>query len=187
MTMKQLGLINRDDTILVMIDIQEKFTSVISEIDTVIENTNILLKAAEILKIPILMTEQYPKGLGSTTTRIHVPAEVESRKIEKLAFSCFDSEDFVACLQELGRKTIVLCGIETHICILKTALHGLKEGYQVHVVADATSSRELQDKSLSIARMRQSGVFIVTTEMLLFQLLKVAGTDTFRRIYELIK
>lgn len=184
--MNQIGLIDRDDTVFVMIDIQEKFVPAISNMEQVIANANILLKMARILSIPLLVTEQYPKGLGHTTEQLSLPHALRDQIIEKLCFSCFDSDEFVAQLDDLERNTLVLFGIETHVCILKTALHGLKKGFDVHVVADATSSRELKNKTLALDRMRQSGVFIASTEMILFQLQKVAGTDEFKRLNELI-
>lgn len=184
--MNQLGLINRDDTVFVMVDIQEQFVPVISDMEQVISNANILLKIAKILNIPLIVTEQYPQGLGHTTEQLQLPPALRDQVIEKISFSCFDSDAFVARLDDLERSTLVLFGIEAHVCILKTALHGLKKGFDVHVIADATSSRELENKTLALDRMRQSGVFIASTEMILFQLQKVAGTDEFKKLNKLI-
>lgn len=185
--MPKLGIIDKNDTVFVCIDIQEKFMSVIHDIDQVISNTNVLLTAARILDVPVVLTEQYPQGLGKTSQRIHLSPEERSNVIEKMSFSCLASDEFASRIKKLNRDALVLFGIETHVCLLQTALRGVKEGYEVHVIADATSSRTLQNKSLALDRMRHAGVFVASTEMVLFQLLTVAGTAEFRKISKLIK
>ena len=183
--MDKLGIIDREKTVFVLVDVQEKFIPVIKDIDKVISNSNILVKTAGILTIPLLITEQYPKGLGNTSKRIHMPDKKQS--IKKMNFSCFGSGEFVKKIEDLDVDSIVLFGIEAHVCILKTALDALKNNFEVHVVADAISSRTLNNKLIAIERMRQSGAFIVSTEMILFQLLDNAGTDEFKLISELVK
>lgn len=183
--MNSLGIIDRNKTVFVLVDIQEKFIPVIDSVEGVIQNANILVKASEILKIPLIVTEQYPKGLGKTSDKIQLPQN--RYLIEKTAFSCFGCDEFVKKIRELSIDSIVLFGIEAHVCILKTALDALQNKLEVHVVADAVSSRTKENKQIAIERMRQSGSFIVSTEMLLFQLLHKAGTKEFKLISELIK
>jgi nicotinamidase-related amidase len=183
--MAKLGIIDRKKTVFVLVDIQDKFIPVINDIDKVISNSNILVKASEILNIPLIVTEQYPKGLGHTFEKINLPDK--KHLIEKVSFSCFDSDEFVKKLKELKVDSIVLFGTEAHVCILKTALDALKNNLEIYVVADAISSRTDENKSIAIERMRQSGVFIVSTEIILFQLLDKAGTEEFKKISNLVK
>jgi nicotinamidase-related amidase len=183
--MDKLGIIDRKKTVFVLVDIQYKFIPVIKNIEKVILNSNILVKASEILKIPLIVTEQYPKGLGHTCEKINLPSK--KHLIEKVSFSCFGSDEFVKKIKELKVDSIVLFGIEAHVCILKTALDALKNNLDVYVVADAISSRTAENKSIAIERMRQSGVFIVSTEMIVFQLLDKAGTEEFKQISKLVK
>jgi len=183
--MDKLGIVNKKKTVFALVDIQDKFIPVIKDIDRVISNSNILVKASEILNIPLIVTEQYPKGLGHTSEKINLPDK--KYLIEKVSFSCFGSDEFIKKIKELKVDSIVLFGIEAHVCILKTALDALKNNLDVYVVADAISSRTDENKSLAIERMRQSGVFIVSTEMIIFQLLDKAGTEEFKLISKLVK
>lgn len=183
--MNSLGIIDRNKTAFVLVDIQEKFVPVISGIDHVISNANVLAKASEILKIPLIVTEQYPKGLGKTSNKIAFSHN--AYLIEKIEFSCFACEEFARKIRELKVDTIVLFGIETHVCILQTALDALSNKLEVHVVFDAVASRTQENKQIAIEGMRQSGVFISSTETVLFQLVKKAGTEEFKLISKLIK
>ncbi len=180
-----LGLPDREKTAFVLIDLQDRLGPVINELDKVIDNANTLNKAAEAMKIPLIVTEQYPTGLGSTIKTVYVPEN--AHKIEKTEFDCFESDKFVEMINELGIYHLVIYGIESHICVLKTALGALKHGRRVYVVADATSSRSHEDKSLAMDRLRQSGVFVVSSEMVLFQLMEKAGTDEFKKVSRLIR
>jgi len=179
------GMPKRDETAFVLVDIQEKFLPVIHEIDTVIINANRLVQAASILKMPLVVTEQYPRGLGRTVDSIDLDAE--QKIIEKISFGCFGCDEFKAELEKLRVNSLVMFGIEAHVCVLKTALEAVAQGYEPHVVADAVSSRTAENKNLALERMRQSGVFVVSTEMILFQLMERAGTDEFKAISRLIK
>ena len=181
----KLGILKRDEVAFVLIDIQEKFMPVIYDIENIIANANKLVKGASILKIPLVVTEQYPKGLGKIVDKI----ELEPRQeiIEKLSFDCFGCYDFVREIESLGVKTLILFGIESHVCVLKTALEGIQRGYEIHLATDATSSRTLENKNIALDRLRHSGVFIASTEMILFQLMDQAGTEEFRAISRLVK
>ena len=183
--MKTIGLISKEDTALLVIDVQERLMPVIHNNQQVFDQINILIKGAEHLQVPVIITEQYPKGLGNTCPEITVPES--GTMIQKVCFSCLLSEPVKAKLKELNIHSLVLCGVESHICVLKTALDALKQGFDVHVVADAVSSRTEANKKLALERMRQAGAFIVSTEMILFQLMDEAGTEAFRAISKLIK
>ena len=178
------GIPERDEVAFLLIDIQERFLPVIHSIETVIDNANKLVSGASILKIPLIVTEQYPKGLGRTVDTINLAEGQEI--IEKISFDCFGCDEFNEKLMELKARSLVIFGIEAHVCVLKTSLEAARN-YEVHVVADAVSSRTEENKLLAIERLRQSGVFIVSTEMILFQLMHEAGTDEFRAISRLIK
>jgi nicotinamidase-related amidase len=183
--MKDLGLLKRKKTALLVIDLQEKLMPVIHQSEQVFANVNRLVRGAEILKLPIVVTEQYPKGLGNTCKEVYLPEKQDV--IEKMSFSCLLSAQVNERLQYLNTRSLILCGVEAHICVLKTALDAIKEGYEVHVVADAVSSRTDENRRWALERLRQSGAFIASTEMILFQLLDEAGTDEFKAISKLIK
>ena len=183
--MKNYGIIELNKTAFILIDVQNGFLPVIHGIDSVITNCNVLVQAAEILDIPLVVTEQFPRGLGKTVEKIILPSDVPV--IEKIHFSCFGSDEFSKCIKTLDVNTLVLFGIETHVCLLNTALHALERGYEVHVIADAVSSRTPENKEIALERMRQSGVFISSVEMILFQLMEKAGTAEFKKILPLIK
>ena len=183
--MNHLGILRKENTTLLVIDIQERLMPVIDQQEQIFKNANCLIKGAEILNIPVVVTEQYPKGLGNTCTEIELP-ELPAI-FEKTCFSCMQSEQVLQQLEQAERKSLIICGVEAHICVLKTALDALKSGFEVHVVADAVSSRTQENKQIALERLRQSGVFIVSTEMALFQLIDEAGTEQFKAISKLIK
>jgi nicotinamidase-related amidase len=182
--MDNLGILEKEGTVFVMVDIQEKFEPAMSNIERTISNANILAQISIKLGIPLVVTEQYPKGLGHTTAKINLPEDAKT--IEKTSFGCFGCDGFAEIIKELNPKRIVLFGLESHICILKTALESLKMGIEVHAVADAICSRKEENKYLGIERMKQSGVFIVSTEMVLFQLLDDSGSEEFMELRKLI-
>ncbi len=183
--MSNLGLVNKGNTAFVIIDVQERLMPVIDAEDVVLENANRLIEGSQILGVPLLVTEQYPKGLGHTSAEVNLPEGQEV--VEKACFSCVGSDEFNQKLNALNVENLVIAGVEAHICVLKTALDALGAGYKVHVVADAVSSRKQYSKDIALERMRQSGAFVVTTEMILFQLMDAAGSDEFKQISKLIK
>lgn len=180
-----VGLIDKNKAVLLIIDYQESLMSLIYENEAIIANANKLVKGAEILGVATLVTEQYPKGLGHTCKEIELSPDQEI--IEKISFSCILSDKVTAALKNLGTKTLILAGIEAHICVLKTALDAKAAGYEVHVVADAISSRTEANRRAAIRRMEQAGIFIISTEMLLFQLMDEAGSSSFKQISQLVK
>lgn len=175
----------RDNTALIIIDVQERLFPVIADGDELIRNVNTLISGARIIGFPLLFTEQYPKGLGHTCPSLQKKSN--DQVIEKISFSCLGDATFMKELKNLDVDHLILAGAEAHICVLNTALDALEKGYTVHLVADAVSSRTTSNRHYGIERLRQSGAFICTTEMILFQLLKEAGTMTFREISKLIK
>ncbi len=175
---------HRDDTLALMIDIQEKFRPAIAEIDRVIDSATTLLKAWSILDVPVVVTEQYPRGLGSTVEEL---ADLIPTPMEKVHFSCFGDNNIAKKIGEYDRENLVLIGIEAHVCVLNTALNALEEGYTPHVVVDAVASRHDVDYETALTRMTQEGVHLATVEILLFQLLEKAGTPEFKAISKLIK
>lgn len=179
------GIPERDEVVFILVDIQERFLPVINNIDGVIDNANRLVKGASILGIPLIVTEQYPKGLGKTVDSIELNTGQDI--IEKISFDCFGCDEFTRKLNSLAAKTLVIFGIEAHVCVLKTALEAVARNYETHVVADAVSSRTQENKILALERLRQSGVFITSTEMILFQLMDRAGTEEFKAISRLVK
>ena len=177
------NLIVKEDSVLVVVDVQEKLIPVIANGEKVIDNVVRLLKFSQIIGLPVILTEQ--EKLGATLSEIKdlIP---DTRPIPKLVFNCFGSDEFEQAVQETGRNTLILTGVETHICVAQTALHALPE-FRVHVVSDATSSRTVENCNIGLQRMRQAGAVITSTEMLIFELLQRAGTDQFRATLPLVK
>ncbi|MFA5628658.1 MAG: hydrolase [Dehalococcoidales bacterium] len=179
-------MLNIDNTVLLVIDIQEKLHSVIYQKENLTDNVLKLVQGANVLELPIILTEQYPKGLGGT-----IPEVMQSLAgvcpIEKTEFSCCANENFKNVLSSLGRKQVLVCGIECHICVYQTALALKEAGYEVQAVADAVSSRTPENKEIGINLMRQKGITITGTETALFELLKVAGGEKFKAISRIVK
>jgi len=180
-----LGLPVKEHTALLVIDVQERLMPVIFEQEKIFANVNKLLRGAEILNLETVITEQYPKGLGNTCKEVQLPEQANI--IEKTCFSSMLSKEVSDQLKLTNVKSLIICGVESHICVLKTALDAMKEGYEVYIVADAVSSRTEENKQLALARLRQAGAYITSVEMILFQLLDYAGTDEFKAISKLIK
>lgn len=178
--------IQPNDTLALCIDFQEKLVPVMSQPQQVVNRASILLKGLEVLGVPALITRQYPKGLGDTVEEIAQSAP-NTPQLDKLAFSCWQDEAIRSHIEAQGKKTILLCGIECHICVLQTALDLLEAGYQVVLAADATGSRKEEDKALGLQRFCQEGGRITSVEAILFELTQVAGTPQFKAISRLIK
>jgi len=174
------------DSVLVVIDFQEKLYPHIANHETVGATAARLIRLATILGVPVILTEQNPRGLGSTVPLIREALPVYE-PIAKMAFNCCAADAFLARLAELGRRSLVLTGIETHICILQTALAARQRGYQVHVVADATGSRTPANHELGLAVLRQAGVIVTSLEIVVYEWLEQAGTDVFRQALPLLK
>ena len=178
--------LTRDEAVLLVIDEQEKLLPSIFEEDRVRRNTVAVVQAAKILGVPIIVTEQYPKGIGKTAADVK-EALGDLEVIEKMTFSTFGEPAFVEALEALGRKTLIAVGIEAPVCVTQSVLDGLRAGYAVHVLADAISSRIEANWQTGLGRMRQAGAILSSTEMALFELLGVAGTPEFKEALKLIK
>src|ERR1043166_4223379 len=171
---------------LIVIDIQERLLPGIFERERVVQNSVRLIKGADLLGIPIFATEQYRKGLGVTVPEVAL-AFGSVVPVEKLAFSACGATGLSAALKAKKIASVILCGIESHVCVCQTCLDLLDQDYGVFVVADAISSRTPENHRIGLERMRESGAVIVSTEMALFELLGKAGTDEFRQILPLVK
>jgi len=184
-----MDFLKKEDATLVVVDMQEKLMSAMPETESgiAVKNVKILLEAAKILDIPVQVTEQYPKGLGPTIGDIKESVGEGFSPIEKLAFSCARSPEFIEAFKDLGRSSVLLCGVETHVCVLQTAIDLVNDGYRVYVPADAVVSRKELDWEKGIGLMDKAGAFVGTTEAFLFQLLERAGTDEFKQISKLVR
>ncbi len=180
-------LIEASKACLLIVDMQERLLPVIHEAERVADNCMVLLQAAEKLDLPIIMSEQYPKGLGPTVPELeHKNAMI----FDKLAFSVWRSENLkshLSKMEESGFKHVIIGGVEAHVCVLQSALDLAKAGFEVFVVADAVSSREPESTDLALARMRAQGVHVVNLEMAIFELAGKAGTPEFKALSALIK
>lgn len=178
--------IKKENSISVVIDIQSRLYPFIKDHETLTRNNQILIKGLKILEIPIIVTQQYTKGLGDTIPEIQ---EVlgEYQHIEKMSFSCCDEPQFNEELALSAKMYVIICGIESHVCVLQTVIDLIGSGYKPVVVEDCIGSRNPNDKQIAVNRMRQEGAIITTYESLLFELLEYSGTDEFREISRLVK
>ncbi|MGB9710680.1 MAG: isochorismatase family protein [Thermodesulfovibrio sp.] len=179
--------ITAEEALLVIVDMQEKLARAMKEeiIERTIKNITVLIELCKLYQIPVVFTEQYPKGLGKTLEQIG--NLLSEQAIEKIYFSCFGEEKFAIKIRELGRQKIILTGMETHVCVCQTALDFLLRHYYVFVPCDAVCSRKKQDWEIGINLMKDAGAVITCTETLVFQILKKAGTDEFKKMLEFIK
>ncbi|MDQ2798787.1 MAG: isochorismatase family protein [Armatimonadota bacterium] len=180
-------IFRRDDTVLVVVDMQEPFLRGIYERDRLTARVQMLVEAANILDVPILTTTQYAARMGPFVPEIASLLPAESSSIDKLAFSCAGSEAFLTALKDQNRTQVLLCGVETHICVGQTALDLSARGWQTHVAADAVSARSLETHKLGMERMRDSGVLPCAAEAAVYELLREAGTLEFKAILSLVK
>jgi isochorismate hydrolase len=177
---------------LVVIDIQTRLAPVMSNPDSLIRNCNILIQAANLLDIPITVTEQYPKGIGHTNTDLIDSLGSKYKPVEKTCFSCCGSDEFNESITKHdGKNQIILCGIEAHVCVLQTTLellgHESRKNYQTFVVADAVDSRNENNKKLALTRLQQAGAIITCTESVVFEWLKNSRNDHFKEISALVR
>jgi len=172
-------ILDRDRAALVVIDVQEGFRPAVQRFERVAENAGKLVQAARILGLPVVVTEQYPKGLGHTAPEVGLDGE---QPLEKVCFAASEADGF----DLRGRDQALLCGIEAHVCVLQTALR-LLPGVEVHVARDAVTSRRRQDRDVGIRKMERAGAVITSVETALFELLGRAGTPEFKEVQALVK
>mgnify|MGYP001259781388 CR=1 FL=1 len=177
------------DCVLVVVDVQGRLMQAMNEEDsaTVVENTARMIRGAQLLDVPVLLTEQYPKGLGPTVDEILELLPENTLIRDKIEFSCLQVPEFCADLEGMDRKTLILCGVEAHVCVYQTALDALAMGYNTVVVADGVCSRRGENRELAIQSMRQAGAVISPAESVLFEWLGRAGGDAFKEISRMLR
>ncbi len=173
---------------LLVVDIQEKLLPPIFHKDELVRNAKLLIRAASVLKIPAIVSTQYAKGLGGTVPEV-ASLLPETEAIDKNLFSCFGSDVFCSLLKRLpgNRNTLLLCGMESHICVTQTALAALREGYLVHIASDAVSSRTEWNWKIGLDRMRAAGAVISSTEMMIYELMRSSGSPAFKEMLPYLK
>ncbi|MBE0417413.1 MAG: hydrolase [Coriobacteriia bacterium] len=185
-------LVSRDEFALVIIDIQERLAAAMERRDEVVRTVSRLARTAAMLDAPLIVTRQYPQGLGPTVPELETVLGALTDEgarisgVDKTAFCCAAEIDFTKALRATGRRQVVLVGMETHICVTQTALALAAEGYDVHVVADACCSRETASHEVALDRLRQ-GVCVTTSESVMYEAVGRAGTDEFRRLLAIVK
>jgi nicotinamidase-related amidase len=181
-----MNMLDRKESVLVIVDVQEKLVRALDK-DVVVNRTTTLAKAAKIMGIPVVVTEQYPNGLGSTVDNVKNNLATDTKIIEKTAFSALREPAFAQAIKDSGKKQIVICGIETHICVHQTVAELLSEGYDIYVVKDACASRNKYEFKQGIERMQENGAKISCVEIVLFEWLKSAKNPYFKEVQALIK
>ncbi len=176
----------QNETAAVVIDIQERLLPHMHENQIILQNNLKLIDGLLILSVPIIITQQYTRGLGETVPSI-VSRFSDFRYIEKISFSCYDEPAFKEQISIMEKHNIILCGIESHVCVLQTCIDLIGAGFQPIIVEDCVSSRNINDKKAAIERMRQEGARITTIESLLFELVRSAGSKYFKDISRIVK
>jgi isochorismate hydrolase len=177
------GIVERQECILAVIDVQEKLLPVIADKESMLQNIIRLIKVCRITDIPVIVTEQ--EKLGNTVAEIRKEFSAESA-IQKVHFNSFACRNFAEQIEKTGRKTLILTGVEAHICVTQTALHALPF-YNVQIVSDAVSSRLPDNRNVALQRLRDAGATITSTEMFIYEILQKAGTEEFRSVLPLVK
>lgn len=181
------NILNAQTTVLVVVDMQEPFFHPIFAKERVLDNVLMLMEGARILDVPILVTTQYTSRMGGVLPEVQALLPAVPPPLDKLCFSCYDDPAFAAEIGRLDRHQVLLCGIETHICVSQTAHGLLAAGYQAHVAVDAVSSRTEANWRLGLEKMRQSGVIPASVESALYEMMHAAGTPPFRQMLQLVK
>lgn len=178
--------LNKDNTALIVIDVQGKLAQLMYRKEELFANLKRIIEGAKVLDLPILWTEQYPEGLGKTVPEV-ANLLADLHPIVKDTFSCYGDAKFVDALERINRRQLLVTGIEAHVCVYQTTSHLLAKDYQTEVVYDAVSSRSELNKRIGIERMQAKGAGVVSTEMCLFELLRVAKGDKFKQILKVVK
>lgn len=183
---RKMSLMKKEDTILIAIDFQERLMPVMQGRDEVEDRSAKLISGAKVLGLPVIVTQQYTKGIGETTEKI-AEALGDFTHVEKTAFSSMNNDDFREKIASYGKKTAVVCGVEAHICVQQTVLQLLDEGYSVYLAADCVSSRNAYDRDVALARMREAGAVVTTYESILYELLGDSRAEGFKEISKIVK
>ena len=180
------GILDTGNSVLVVIDIQDRLFRVMHDKERLLQNVTKLVRGVRALEIPVILTEQYPAGLGPTVPEI-AQLLPDIKPVEKVRFDCCDEERFRQELESLKRQQVLIAGIEAHICVYQTAMALLNRGYEVQVVVNCVASREVENKEVCLTRLNSAGVSLTTMEMALFELLKVGRGDKFKQISNIVK
>lgn len=180
-------ILDRNKAALIVVDIQEAFRSAIPEFPQIASRISMAVRGFRILNLPVIITEQYPKGLGRTAEEVLFSMPAEFEFVEKTSFSSYGAVSFIEQLRASGASQIALCGLESHICVNQTAHDLLTEAFEVHILTDCIGSRYTQDKETAIRKMQDSGAVLSSMEMALFELLRDARHEQFKEIQDLIK
>lgn len=176
----------REDSLLLIVDFQQAMLKVLNSWETIARKVNQLSRAADALDVPILVTEQYKKGLGGTIPEVLRKIKCPTVCQKEHFSACLETE-FLATVRSFGRNKIVVAGMETHVCVLQTGLDLIKAGYQIHLVADAVASRTTENRDIAIDLFRQAGAVITSTEIVIFQWARRSNTEDFRKILSIVK
>jgi nicotinamidase-related amidase len=184
--MRHANLLNAPEVGLVVVDLQEKLVNMVHNREELLDRCALILELAKIYDIPTVLTEHYPQGLGYTVDEVkeHLPVY---EPVVKRIFSCCGVEEFVGAVQAMGKRQLVVVGIETHICVSQTVHDLLARDYQVHVIADACGTRFLPDHLIGIEKMRGSGAVIASAEMAVYEMVERADTEQFKQVLKLVK
>lgn len=185
--MRHPRILDQNKSILLIIDVQERFRDHISQFEKLTKNISILARGCEILDVPIIVTEQYPKGLGETVSEIKQSLPENFQFYEKDCFSSFGIPELAKNLEDSNRTQMILCGIETHVCVSQTAHDLLHAGYDVHIVSDAVSSRTQENKEVGLQKIVTAGGVPTSVEASLFEMLVQSGTEKFKQVQKLLK
>ncbi|MBN1190967.1 MAG: hydrolase [Dehalococcoidales bacterium] len=179
-------MLKTENTVLVIIDIQGKLWNVMYEKETLLENARKLSSGARVLGVPVILTEQNPRGLGPTLPEL-MECLPGITPLPKFSFSCYRDSGFQQTLVNLKRKQVIICGIEAHICVYQTTLELLSSGYEVHVAADVVSSRAVRNREITLSRLQSEGARLTVSEMALYELLETAENPAFKEMLKVIK
>jgi len=179
-------MLSAEEAALVVIDVQEKLSRVIFQREGLIDNLKRLIQGMKVLGVPILLTEQYPQGLGPTINEVSALL-ADIKPLPKVCFSCYGDENFVRELQKQRRKQVIISGIESHVCVYQTAADLINAGYEAHVVTDCISSRTPENREIGFQKMSQIGASLTSTETILFEMLRLAEGDKFKKISQIVR
>ena len=182
-----MTILNERDSLILIIDIQEKLLNAAFNKDIIRSKAAIIANASSILRIPVIVTEQYPKGLGETIPEIKSALSVTTKYFEKTSFSALENPEIANAIDKSGKKQILICGIETHICVNQTAHALVKKGYEVNLIKDVSGSRKIEEYQAGIERMKENKIHVVTAEVALFEWLKSSRHKNFKEVQALIK
>lgn len=176
-----------ENSLLVIVDVQQKLMNVMSNSEACAAKVRLLANALTLMQVPVIATEQYPKGLGPTINSVREVLAPDTPFIEKSSFSCCGADEFNQQILDAGRKNIIICGVESHVCVLQTAIALKEKGYNVTLAADAASSRNENDKMTALAFMRHNDIQVLSTESIIFALLKDSKHPAFKAVSALLK